>query len=222
MNNKEIEALINLLDDPDEYIFFQVKDKILTYGVDVIPLLEDIWEHSFDSLLQTRIENLIHQIQFSNIKMGLREWVLSGGKDLLSGVLFMAHYQYPDLDEAAINKFINGIAQEIWLEINPNLTAMEQIKVVNSIFYGKHDFSGNRTHYNSPQNSFINNVIESKKGNPLSLAILYIIICNKIDIPVLGVNLAEHFIIAYVNEMKFLFNEKIAKEDILFYINPFK
>ncbi|CAG0977680.1 hypothetical protein FLAV_01593 [Flavobacteriales bacterium] len=221
MQVKEISALIRLLEDPDETVFYHVKDKILSFGNEVIPLLESAWETSFEPLMQKRIENIIHQLQFVNIKTGIREWYLAGGKDLLSGVLFVAKYQYPDLNEEKIKHFINQLSQDVWLELNDYLTAPEKVKVINKILYDIHGFSGNKTNFHSPQNSFINTVLESKKGNPLSLGIVYLLVCNKLSMPVLGVNLPEHFVLAYIEDNIFKFGQKIERKDILFYINPF-
>lgn len=68
MQVKEISALIRLLEDPDETVFYHVKDKILSFGNEVIPLLESAWETSFEPLMQKRIENIIHQLQFVILK----------------------------------------------------------------------------------------------------------------------------------------------------------
>ncbi len=69
-----------------------------------------------------------------------------------------------------------------------------------------------------PQNSFLRSqVLVTKKGNQISLAIIYSIIAQKLDIPVYGVNLPQHFILAYVDETM----ETEFEGGILFYINAF-
>jgi len=45
--NPEIEALISLVDDEDESIYFQIRDKLLSYGVDAVPYLEEAWDIVF-------------------------------------------------------------------------------------------------------------------------------------------------------------------------------
>ncbi len=117
MNKKELNALISLLDDPDETVFKQVSMKFLSLGQDVIPLLEDAWEHSFDTLIQNRIENIIHQIQFDLIKDALRDWSHPEHQNLLEGALLIAKYQYPDVDITKIKKQIDQIKQDVWLEL---------------------------------------------------------------------------------------------------------
>ena len=71
-------------------------------------------------------------------------------------------------------------------------------------------------------NSFINTVIESRKGNPLSLSLIYSIIAQSLDLPIYGVNLPNHFILAYLDENgASLFLQEKNEFGVLFYINPF-
>lgn len=223
MDKKEINALISLLDDPDEGIFKHVSSKFLSLGQEVIPVLEDAWEHSFDTLIQNRIENIIHQIQFDIIKADLKKWSHPDRQNLLEGALLIARYQYPDIDAPRIKKQINQIKHDVWLELNENLTGLEKVKIINHILFDVHNFSGNTTNYHAPQNSYINNVLESKKGNPLLLSIIYTIIAQNLDIPIYGVNLPEHFILCYmdVEHMGVPTQEGSEGSNVLFYINPF-
>ncbi|MDP2386066.1 MAG: transglutaminase-like domain-containing protein [Bacteroidota bacterium] len=224
ISKKEISALINLLDDPDEGIYTHVKDKFISFGTKVIPHLELAWESSFDMMMQKRIEEIIHTIQYETISKELCNWAKKEQDNLLKGILLVARYQYPDLDEEKIIKQINQIKQDVWLEINDELTALEKVKIINHILFDVHQFSGNIANYHAPQNSFFNAVLESKKGNPVSLGILYMIIAQELKIPIYGVNLPEHFIVAYVNEFANLLNlmdSNAEADNVLFYVNPF-
>ena len=223
MNKQEVNALISLLDDPDESVFKHVSMKFLSLGQEIIPVLEDAWEHSFDTLIQNRIENIIHQIQFDLIKDALKEWSHPEQQNLLEGALLIARYQYPDIDIVKIKKQIDQIKQDVWLELNENLTALEKVKIINHILFDVHNFSGNTTNYHAPQNSYINNVLESKKGNPLLLSIIYTIVAQSLEIPIYGVNLPEHFILCYVDVevMGMPTAEGNQGSNVLFYINPF-
>jgi regulator of sirC expression with transglutaminase-like and TPR domain len=221
MTKKEIEAMISLLDDPDETIFEQIKGKLLDMGAEVIPALEHAWENSFDSLIQQRIENIIHKIQFRSVLLRLKEWARPENQNLLEGAMIVARYQYPDLDEQKVVKRIEQVKQDVWLELNNNLTALEKVRVINHIIFDVHSFSGNTANYHAPQNSYINNVLESKKGNPLSLSILYTIIAQDLNIPIHGVNLPEHFVLAYVDDHDVLPFTGDEGDRVLFYINPF-
>src|SRR3546814_7022336 len=87
MNGKEIDSLIKLLDDPDAEVFQHVEQKLIMMGPEVIDRLETVWGQSFDVMLQTRIENLVHKIQFEDVLQELELWKLSGSFDLLQGLI---------------------------------------------------------------------------------------------------------------------------------------
>ena len=219
IKDNELNALIHLLEDPDEEIFSTIRERILSMGEEVIPALENVWESTFNTILQTRIEDIIQTIQFTNVLEELKLWADTGGVDLLTGTMLVSKYQYPDLDQEYVRKQIELIRRDVWLELNSNLTAYEKVRVINHILFDVYNFTGNTTNYHAPQNSYINNVIESKRGNPLLLSILYSIIAQGLNIPIYGVNLPEHFILAYRDE--FTIQQEEEEEPILFYINPF-
>lgn len=216
-NHTEIEALIKLLDDPDSEIFRHVEDKLMSFGHDVVPHLESAWENSFDAILQERIENLIHKIQFRSVKRELELWHLGGSFDLLQALLTINKYQYPDLDEQKIINQLENIKRDIWMQLMYDTSAVEKVKLINHVLYNVHGFSGNTANHQDPQNSFISQVLESKKGNQITLAAIYSIIAQKLDIPIYGVNLPQHFILAYVDQE----NQGEAEDPVLFYINAF-
>jgi regulator of sirC expression with transglutaminase-like and TPR domain len=218
-----IHALVRLIDDPDESVFQQVRDELMKFGSQVLPLLEQSWEQDYYGLLfQDRVENLIHDIQYENVKSQLSAWLCSPDKDLLEGAIIIAKYQFPGLAEAQLHERIHAIRRDIWLELNDHQTAFEQVKIFNRIFFGMHRFRGDSQHYHTPAHSYINSVLESRKGNPLSLCIIYSIIAQSLDLPIYGVNLPNHFVLAYMDSKHSSLGLK--QEDdygVLFYINAF-
>jgi regulator of sirC expression with transglutaminase-like and TPR domain len=223
MLNTSIQALVKLIDDPDENVFGHVKDQLLKCGIEAIPYLEHSWEVDYYGLIfQTRVEQIIHEIQFEEIKNQLSAWSNSFDKDLLEGAIVIAKYQYPNLEEQQIRDSIQAIRRDVWLEINDNQTAFEQIKIFNRIFFGHYQFQGDAKNFHSPVNSYINTVLESKKGNPLSLCLIYSVVAQSLDLPVYGVNLPNHFVLAYMDSKhsNFMINQQ-NEFGVLFYINAF-
>ncbi len=222
LTDTEFKALITLLDDNDTEVYSHVSNKLFSLGVEGIPLLESAWETSENQLIQTRLEDLINKIQFSNVKDRLIKWRDKNGEDLLEGALLVSKFQYPDLDEFKITQKIEAISKNVWIELNPALSPLEEAHVVNHVFFQLHNFFGLQTQQLDPDLGYINNLIESKKGNSLSLGILYIVLAQKNDLPIYGVNLPYHFIMAYTR--KHLTQEELDKNNqeksVMFYINP--
>ncbi len=216
MKDKEIIALINLLEDPDERVHEAVSEKIREKGTGVIPSLERAWETSLDQSLQQKIEELIQDIQFNFIKAELIKWENSGSDDLLYGAFLIAKYQYPDLYFSEIEQQIEALRKEIWLEFHDNLTALEKVRVINHILFAINKFSRNTSNFYSPRNSYINQVLETRKGNPISLSIIYSAVARKLGLPVHGINLPLNYILAYTDP-----HFEDDGTGVLFYINPY-
>lgn len=208
MEERELKALVSLLDEQDADILSQVEEKILSLGENVIPFLENQWENSLDPLIQKRIEDLIHHLQFEGLKDKLREWK-EGGQDLLEGMYLLATYQYPDLELEKLRGDLEQIYYEAWLEFKTDAHPFDQVKILNSVLFNKLRFSANTKNFHAPGNSMFNIVLESRRGNPISLCVLYMLVGQKLKMPVYGVNLPNLFILTY------------KTEEIQFYINAF-
>lgn len=221
ITREEIRALIQLLDDPSVEVNQEVTKNILEQGVSILPDLEAAWEESLDQDYQERIVGLIQEIQVLSTNKEMGKWMASEQYDLLKGVYLLAKYQYPELTYSEIEDPIEQIMKDVWLELNNNLTALEKVRILNHILFDVHGFRKNTKDFYNPRNSFINQVLETKRGNPISLSVVYSIIAQRLGLPIFGVNLPKNFILAYKDEL--IGGETFDEDpdDILFYINPY-
>jgi regulator of sirC expression with transglutaminase-like and TPR domain len=210
-DEKEFRALVSLLDDDDADVVRHVEEKILSIGDRVIPHLEEEWEKDYTPEVQRRIEELIHTLQFDLHRQRLMKWFEEGGQDLLEGLWIVATYQYPNLHLADLRKEIEQIYYQAWIDFKKDLHPFDQVKLLNNVLFNKLKFRPNASakEFHSPSNSMINMVLESKKGNPISLCAIYMLVARKLDMPVYGVNLPNLFICTY------------KTQGLQFYINAF-
>ncbi|MDD2982890.1 MAG: transglutaminase-like domain-containing protein [Crocinitomicaceae bacterium] len=220
---QSVQALIQLIDDPDDHVYEHVHDQLKSFGSEAIPYLEESWEYTtYGLLFQNRVENLIHEIQVETIHEMMKAWIYSEEKDLLEGALILCRYQYPGIDTDAVKLEIERIRKAIWIEMNPNQTSFEKIKTFNHVFFEQNCFEGDSKNYHSPLNSFVNTVLQARKGNPLTLSLIYSVIAQSLKLPVYGVNLPNHFVLAYMDEHAIHASSgKESPYGVLFYINPF-
>lgn len=197
MEAKELKALVSLLDDDDEQVVSHVEDKIRSLGKEVIPFLEQEWENNFNPSVQQKIEELIHDLQYELLKHRVKDWYESKDQDLLTGLWLIATYQYPDLVQETLTQELEQIYYEAWLEFKPDLYPFDQVKILNGVLFNKLKFSANTKNFHSPGNSMINIVLESRKGNPISLCVIYMMMAQKLKLPVYGVNLPNLFVLTY-------------------------
>ncbi|WP_295122274.1 transglutaminase-like domain-containing protein [uncultured Chitinophaga sp.] len=217
---KEINALFHLLDDPDQEVFDTVSSKILLFGKEIIPNLEHLWENTLDEHIQERIELLIHRVHYMDLQELFTDWASVDSPDLMKGAILSARYQFPELSPAPIIAEIERIKRNIWLELNNYLTPLEQINVLNSMIYNYFGLKGEEISYQRKNQFFINQVVEAKKGNPITNGIIYQSLCAMLDLPVYAVNIPRQFILAYYDSF-YDFSEP-ANDDfrILFFIDP--
>jgi regulator of sirC expression with transglutaminase-like and TPR domain len=220
-SNKEISALLRLIDDPDDEVYDTVASKLLHYGKDIIPRLEQLWEVTEDEEVQERIESLIHRVHFEDLQADVVAWASHLQPELLRGAILLARYQFPDLNVPAILAQFDQLRRNIWLELNNYLNPLEQVNVFNSILYNYFKLQGHELTEREPKYFFINQVLESKQGNGYSIGILYLALCEMLDVSVFAVEVPRQFLFAYIDTLHNFFNpEEKGVQQIQFYIDP--
>lgn len=220
LENKEISALFHLIDDPDDEVFTTVTERIISHGRAIIPNLEHLWENSPDENVQNRIELIIHKLHFRDLVEEFTEWK-NGTCELLHGSLLVAKYCYPEMIATSALQEIEKIRRNIWLELNSYLTPLEQVNVISGILYSYYKMKGSEVSYEIQEDFLITKVIENKRGNSITNGILYLILCELLDIPAKAINIPKQFILAYFDiDYKFPNPAKQQSEKINFYIDP--
>ncbi len=217
---REIAALMNLIDDPDGEVFDSVSHRIVSYGKNIIPNLEQLWENTPDENIQEKIELLIHRLHFQDLYGDFRSFRQSSEIDLMEGLLLVARYQYPDLAVMPIQQEFEKIRRNMWLELNSYLTALEQINVINRIFYTYHKFKGTEIAYRQPEEFLVNKLLETKRGNVILNGIIYQHLCCLLDIPVKAINIPRQFLLAYFDTSYEYFKPQKDESNIHFFIDP--
>lgn len=221
MKRSRLKALIDLLDDPDNLIFETVEKELLKQSHTIIPALEELWESSYDETAQERIENLIQNLQFKKTKKMLKAWIDSTDNDLLEGFLVVDRIQYPDLNKPGVFQKTEKIKNSVWLELSESLTLLEKVAILNHFFFHIFGFSVNHDNPKSPQNCYLNQLLDTKKGNPVSLTLLYSVIARQLDLPVRLADFPKNPLVAVTDsELAKKVHGEDEHSEVLFYINP--
>ncbi|MFM1875904.1 MAG: hypothetical protein RL266_1641 [Bacteroidota bacterium] len=211
----QLYALIRLLDDPDAEVYENVHEKLVSMGKPVIPVLENEWESAGQLAIQERIIHVIEEIEFECAITALNNWKVDNTDDLIHGALVAATFQYPSIDSDSVQRTMEKLHRDVWLELNDNLTSLEKVRVINHILYDVHLFRPYTTYHTSEQSFFLNNLIDNRTGSPMTLGILYKALADMLGLPIVGIDLPFHFILGYRD----VHND--TENDFLFYINPF-
>jgi regulator of sirC expression with transglutaminase-like and TPR domain len=218
--NKELNYLLDLMDDPSDEVFRAIEEKFLKFGKPVARELESYWEKSGNLLVQSRIENLLQKINLQFLKKQIKSWIDNSDFNLIYGSYLLTLFQYPDYEFKDINSRFEELKRDLWLEMNPQLTALEKVRVLNHVVFQVHKFQGSRSNPTSPQHFFINNLLDTKRGNQFSMALLYASLAQSIEMPVYGVQLPNNYLLAY-HDQKLARYAGQEQSGVLFYINPY-
>lgn len=227
---QELRALVFLLDDNDEEVLQHVEQKLLDEGSAILPELEAVWEQEGNPKISRKLEDIIRRIHSSEIVEGLRSWYQSENTNLLDACMLLSRIQYPDVSLQETKIQLEKLRLDAWLEFHYDLSPLEKVNILNHVFFQLHGFKGNTSDYHAPDNSFIHRVLETKTGNPITLACIYAIVAQRLNMPVFGVNLPQHFVLVYMDDADLenpeFFGEQLSLDPadfkrVLFYINPF-
>ena len=120
--------------------------------------------------------------------------------DLARAALLVAKEQYPQLSVEQYLSRLDILAEEVrdrlGQESAPPLVLQELLHVI----YERHGFQGNRDAYYDPRNSFLSDVLDRKKGIPLTLGIVVLEVGWRLGLPLEGVNFPHHFLVRYGGE----------------------
>lgn len=197
---KEITALLHLIDDPDDEVYSQVSEKIISLGKEIIPNLEHLWETTADEYTQERIEMLIHSLHFRDLQMDLKAWANDKEHDLFTGALLVSRYQYPDLNLLTYYQELEKMRRNVWLELNSFLTSLEKVNVLNNILFNYYKIKGTEINYSHPDDFLVHKLVESKKGNAIPIGILLLSMASLLDINLYMINIPRQFILAYFDD----------------------
>jgi hypothetical protein len=214
---KELDALLSLIDDPDGDVYLTVSGKLIDYGLPIKPNLEHLWETSPDEEVQSRIESIIHKLHLSDLEKEFVIWKNTADRDLLKGALLVAKFEFPEMVFQSTIDTIEKFRKNIWLELNSFLTPLEQANVINNILYQYFGLKGAVPNYDQPNEFFIHKVIEQKKGNSLTNAILYQTLCNQLSIPASLISFPNLFLIAFYDPT--VSKNEFTKDDVHFYLD---
>jgi regulator of sirC expression with transglutaminase-like and TPR domain len=199
--DNKIFFLVRLLGDGDKFVRDRVTAEFLGTGEDVLPFLEiagrderpqvrDQAREIIGLFAQQRLREKFHKLSYKMSENRLT--------DLEEGVLLIAEFGYPDLDGDALRGTLDSLAKEINSRILPSDTPLEIVDKLTTYLFHEKGFSGNRERYFDADNSYLNKVVLSGKGIPITLTVLCMLIGRRLGLPIEGVGMPAHFIASYV------------------------
>ena len=129
MSDRKRKALIDLLEDPDERIYLVIKQVIKSEGQHILPMLTQVINNEESIPLQSqRAQEILYAIRLEVISQEFLNWKDSSDKDLLKAIITLTKLIDPRLDEAFVNKQMESIRKDVWLELKEVSQVTRNIK----------------------------------------------------------------------------------------------
>jgi regulator of sirC expression with transglutaminase-like and TPR domain len=198
LSESQWKALVNLLGDDDPAIYQAVREKILSFGEEVGEWLRP-HQLSSDPVLRRRAREIVQHFDRQEADTWFLAFCLKHGEefDLEEGIWLLALTQYPDINVEGYRALLDHFAEELRQQVDFNETPKEILTTINNYLFDELGFSGDEENYYDSQNSYLNRVIDRRKGNPINLSLLYLLLARRLQLPVAGIGLPGHFICRY-------------------------
>ena len=113
---------------------------------------------------------------------------------LLETAIAIAQHDYPRLDVEATLAEIDTLAARLQRRIADDAAPMQRLRLLNRFFFQELGFSGNVNDYYDPRNSYVHCVLETRRGSPITLALLYVELANQVGLNACGISFPGHFL----------------------------
>lgn len=204
-------ALISLLADEDAAVYQSIRAKLLSFGPPAVEWLRAATLSS-DPLLRRRARGIVRQLTRQAADERFLSYCLTQGErmELEEGSWLLAQTQYPDFNPTAYRALLDQYAAEV--RTRTDLASGHPgaiVEAINHYLFHQLGYRGNEGHFYDPDSSYLNRVMDTRTGNPISLATIYLLVGRRLQLPITGLGFPGHFICRYQTAM------------VEFYLDPF-
>jgi regulator of sirC expression with transglutaminase-like and TPR domain len=194
----EYRALVSLLADEDVKILHTVWEHLLKVGPQAIPYLREASDDP-DPRKRIRARHIMARISAEALEAQFRTLASrdEDAFDFEEGILTVARIEYPELDREMFHRQLDALATALRERLRGVTRPIEIIQAINSYLFDELKFTGNSSDYYNLDNAFMNRVLEKRTGIPISLSSLYLLIGERLGMPLKGVGLPGHFLVRF-------------------------
>lgn len=194
LTSAETAALLGLLDDSSPVVHRGLIFHFKALGEPARQLLHDTAQ-GHNRHLAWHARKYLEQLNFVDPVAEFREFIRSLNYELETGALLLARTVNPELNVDACIDQLEKIAARCRELIMEPSTTREKCRIINRVLYHECGFHGNTENYTDPKNSFIDSVLKRRRGIPVSLCILYLLVAHRLGLELEPIGLPGHFMV---------------------------
>lgn len=118
-----------------------------------------------------------------------------GNFALFEAAVCLGQDEYPELDTQSVLSEVDQLLARVRRRIPSDAMPLQKLRMFNEFFYGDLKFGGNVNDFYDPDNSFINVLLRTRRGIPISLAVLWLELAQGLGLSVRGIGFPGHFMV---------------------------
>jgi regulator of sirC expression with transglutaminase-like and TPR domain len=199
LDETALRCLVALLDDEDPRSLELVRNRLFDVGTAAIPYLEAAREASPPEFA-ARLDAMTEELRYRALKAEFLALAAERVPDLETGAFLLSRFVRPDADQGAYRLWLDRVAAAVAETIPEDATTSEGVKRLSAHLFHALGFAGNEANYYDTDNSCLTRVIDTRRGIPVTLSILYLLVAKRLKLPVYGVGTPGHFLLGYREE----------------------
>lgn len=198
LSDAEMRALVRLLGDADLKTARIARRHLERQGERTFPYLGE-GACGRDPRVRARSRLLLDRLQFDSLLLAAREYgaLPDDEMDLEYGALLVARFGAFALDMFSCSRQLDRMAADL----APRLASYDEmdniLDVIKDYLFSELGFAGDRETPRDPQNSYLDRVLDRRRGLPISLSVVYLLVGQRLGLPVHGVGMPGHFLVRY-------------------------
>lgn len=202
--------MLTLLADDDPSVREAIRVRLVAGGEPVFQFLQRQRLHPVPAI-RRRVVELLDQRAAERHDGEFLAYILKQGEqfDFEEGVWCFTQTRHPGINVEAFRAQLDDWAGQVRTTIRISATGEETLTALNTVLFDELGFFGNEVDYYDPANSYVNQVMDRRRGIPISLSAVYLFVARRLGLPVVGIGMPGHFLCRYQTSIE------------EFYIDPF-
>jgi len=196
LDDRALRSLVSLLDDEDPRSLTLVRRRLLDAGAAALPFLEEARAAS-DPALAARLDQMAEELRFQDLRLEFTALAAERVPDLEAGALLLSRFGRPHSDPAVYRAWLDRVAADAADDIPEDAGTSEAVRRLAAHLFQTMRFAGNEANYYDPDNSCLSRVIDTRRGIPVTLAVLFLLLAKRLKIHAYGVGTPGHFLLGY-------------------------
>lgn len=191
------DALKRLLDDDNPTVRNAVLRELKDQDEEGVSFLKEV-ASSAESGMVRHARSFLVQLGADDPVGDFRGFIRSFHYELETGCYLLERTVHPNLEWARIARFLDAMAERCCEFIEPGEPVYESCKKLNRVFYHEYGFRGDLDQFDDPENNFLGSVIARRKGIPISLSVIYLLVADRCGVSLDPIGAPGRFLLGHL------------------------